>query len=74
MADKSQHDESKGKEAIVGVRADVKSIQQLSSSAKAAQDKRHRIKNEKALRLLDEAVQQGLERENQQSSSRGPNQ
>lgn len=73
MDDKSQHDGPKGKEAVVGIRADVKSIQQLSSSAKAAQDKRHRIKNEKALRLLDDAVLQGLERD-QQISTRGPNQ
>lgn len=73
MTDKSQHEDTKGKEAIVGVKADVKSLQQLSSSAKAAQDNRARIKDEKALRLLDEAVQKGLEGESQ-GSPRGSSQ
>jgi hypothetical protein len=74
MADKANHEEPKEEEATVGMRASVKTHLQLSSSAKAAQDNRRRINDEKALRLLNEAVQQGLERENQQSSNRGSNQ
>lgn len=71
MADNHQ-EITKGEQATVGMKADVKAIQQLSSSARAALEKRNRIKDEKALRLLDEAVQQGLERETQKESSNRP--
>lgn len=77
MADRSQSDqdkgEGKGKEAVVKIAADVKTLQQLSSSAKAAQDNRKRIKDEKVLRMFDEAIQKGLEDNTQQSSSKGSN-
>ncbi|KAI7968396.1 hypothetical protein EIK77_000948 [Talaromyces pinophilus] len=57
MADKSQS-EAAETEGIVGVKADVKSLQQLSSSGKAAQENRDRIKNERAKRALDTAIEE----------------
>lgn len=70
MDTRPKQGEPKGEEAVIGVRGDVKTLQQLSSSGKAAQDHRNRNKDEKAKRMLLDAVQQGIERENQQSSSR----
>lgn len=56
MADKSQSEATES-EASVGVMAQVKSLQQLSSSGKAAQEKRDENKNERAIRALDEAIE-----------------
>ncbi|PGH33267.1 hypothetical protein GX50_03945 [[Emmonsia] crescens] len=71
MADKPpQLEDAKGEEATIGIKADVKTLQLLSSSAKAALDKRERNKNVKALRSLHEAVQRQIEEQNQQGSSK----
>lgn len=60
MADKSQTEQHEGREATVGISGDVKSLQQLSSSAKAALEKRNQIKNAKAKRMLDEAAEKAV--------------
>lgn len=46
-----------GQQATVGVKAPVKSLQQLSSSGKAAQDKRDENRTERAKNKLMEAVE-----------------
>lgn len=71
MADNPQSDQSKSEEAIVGVKADVKTLQQLSSSSNAAKENRNRIKEEKAIRLFEEAVQEGVQGGKGQSSGTG---
>ncbi|EEQ86120.1 hypothetical protein RJZ56_007536 [Blastomyces dermatitidis] len=71
MTDKSEPDQAKkGKEAMVGMKADVKTLQLLSSSAKAAIDKREKIKNEKAKLALEEAIHIALREQNQTGSSK----
>lgn len=69
MTDKSEPDQAKGKEAMVGMKADVKTLQLLSSSAKAATDKREKIKDEKAKLALEEAIHIALGEQNQTGSS-----
>lgn len=58
-------------EAITGVKADVKSLQQLSSSGLAAKKKREENHVEKGLRALAQAVQEqfgGGEGDDQENS------
>ncbi|RAL06347.1 uncharacterized protein BO80DRAFT_420644 [Aspergillus ibericus CBS 121593] len=56
MADKPEAKDKKGEEAIVGLSSDIKTLQQLTSSAEAAKRHRERSKDERALRKLEEAL------------------
>ncbi|PYH94295.1 hypothetical protein BO71DRAFT_398969 [Aspergillus ellipticus CBS 707.79] len=56
MADKTPVDENEGQEAVVGVRADVKTLQQLSSSGQAAREKRKINQTERIMGALGDAV------------------
>lgn len=47
----------------------MKTLQQLSSSAKVAKEHREKVKDDKAKRSLEEAFSQALEGEAEQSSS-----
>ena len=67
MPDESQSDRAKGEEATVGLNSDVKTIQQLTSSAEAAKKHREASKDERAKRNLDEAI--GKMMKDQQDSS-----
>ncbi|OJD10937.1 hypothetical protein ACJ73_09657 [Blastomyces percursus] len=69
MTDKSELNQAKGKEAMVGMKADV-TLQLLSSSAKAATNKREKIKDEKAKLALEEAIHIALGEQNQTGSSK----
>lgn len=77
MADESDRDKTKVEEAQIGVKADVKTLQQLSSSGRAAQAKREENQVQKGFRSLGEAVQEQFgeggsgnqERPGQQSES-----
>jgi hypothetical protein len=57
MADQPPSDKDKGKEAMVGVKGDVKILQQLSSSGQAAQKKRIDNQIEKGMNALGAAIQ-----------------
>ncbi|QQK47980.1 hypothetical protein Pdw03_5615 [Penicillium digitatum] len=61
MPDKREAGKPKIEEAIVGVKADVKSLQQISSSGRAAQRKREANHAQKGFRALDEAFERHLE-------------
>lgn len=61
MSDKSPPDQSKGKEAIVGVKADVKTLQQISSSGQAAKEKRNANQVGRIMGALGEAVRDEFE-------------
>lgn len=63
MHDKSEAGKAKIEEAIVGVKADVKSLQQISSSGRAAQRKREENHAQRGFRALDEAFEKHLEQE-----------
>lgn len=54
---------AKIEEATVGVKADVKSLQQMSSSGRAAQRKRDENHAQKGFHALNEAVEKHLEQE-----------
>ena len=56
MADRSSSSQSTVKEAVYGVKANVKTLQQLSSSGQAAQEKRKENHKERAMGFLDAAV------------------
>ncbi|KAL4948358.1 hypothetical protein BDW69DRAFT_94563 [Aspergillus filifer] len=56
MADKPEAEDKRGKEATVGLSSDIKTLQQLTSSAEAAKKHREQSKDERALRKLEEAV------------------
>jgi hypothetical protein len=60
MPDNSDHDKAEIKEAI---KADVKSLQQLSSSGRAAQRKREENQVQRASRAVEEAVERLLTQE-----------
>ncbi|QKX60497.1 uncharacterized protein TRUGW13939_07642 [Talaromyces rugulosus] len=73
MADKISSEQSKGKEAIVGVKADVKTLQHLSSSGKAAKDKREANQIERGMGAIGAAARnaiQGRGGQNQGNSDR----
>ncbi|KAJ5215218.1 uncharacterized protein N7498_001625 [Penicillium cinerascens] len=63
MSDKREADHPKIEEAIVGVKADVKSLQQISSSGRAAQRKREENHAQKAFSALDAALEKHLKEE-----------
>lgn len=56
MGDKSSSEQSKGNDANFGIKGDVKSFQQLSSSADAAKKKRNDNHIEKAFGALSDAA------------------
>jgi len=59
MAERSSSGENAVQEAVYGIKSDVKTLQQLSSSGKAAQDKRranHKESKERAIGALDSAI------------------
>ncbi|KAE8149393.1 hypothetical protein BDV25DRAFT_2891 [Aspergillus avenaceus] len=53
-------------EATVGVKADVKTLQQLSSSGRAAQKKRDDNQARKGFMALDDAMERHLNEENEE--------
>ena len=57
MADNPGPDKTDGKEAVVGVKANVTTLQQLSSSGRAAQQKRENNQAQNGFKSLGEAVQ-----------------
>ncbi|KAL4740377.1 hypothetical protein BDV11DRAFT_98507 [Aspergillus similis] len=63
MPDEREVDEAKIEEATVGVQAVVKSLQQMSSSGRAAQRKRDENHAQKGFHALNEAVEKHLEQE-----------
>ncbi|PYI04804.1 hypothetical protein BO78DRAFT_398739 [Aspergillus sclerotiicarbonarius CBS 121057] len=67
MPDESQT-QMEGEEAMVGLKADVKTLKQLSSSAKAVREKRENNKDEMAIRLFHEAVFEGVTQGEQSSN------
>ncbi|GIK00027.1 hypothetical protein Aspvir_004040 [Aspergillus viridinutans] len=68
---KDSSDQSKGKEAMVGIKSDVKTLKQLSSSGAAAKKKREDNQVDRGMRAIEGAVQARLQqdRDNNQSSS-----
>lgn len=70
MPDKHPSEQSKGEKAIVGVKADVKTLQQLSSSGQAAKAKRNKNQVDRFMGFLGEAVKDlpRQERQGQESS------
>jgi hypothetical protein len=63
MPDEREVGKAKIEEATVGVKADVKSLQQMSSSGRAAQRKRDENHAQKGFHALNEAVEKHLEQE-----------
>lgn len=63
MPDKREAGKAKIEEATVGVKADVKSLQQITSSGRAVQRKREENHAQKGFRALDEAFEKHLEQE-----------
>ena len=63
MADNASADQSKGEEAIVGIKSDVKTLQQLSSSGAAAREKREKNQVDRGLRAIAGAFQADLQQE-----------
>jgi hypothetical protein len=68
MAEQASSDHNKGREAVVGVKADVRALQQLSSSGQAARKKREENQVEKGMRAIGGAIQAHLQ---QRSESQG---
>lgn len=60
MADQSTTGKQKGEEAVVGVKGDVKSLQQLSSSGQAARRKREENHVDRGMGAIGEAIQSEL--------------
>ena len=69
MADKASSEQSKGKEATVGVKADVKTLKQLSSSGAAARKKRDENQADRGMRAIGSAIEDHLQQEGSQGSS-----
>lgn len=65
MSDRKDIEEAQIKEAMVGVKAGVKTFQQLSSSGRAAQRKREENHANKAFSALDDAFERYLGGETQ---------
>lgn len=63
MPIKKESDRPQIEEAIIGVKADVKSLQQISSSGRAAQRKREDNHAQKAFSALDEAFKNHIKEE-----------
>lgn len=63
MPDQNAVGKAKIEEATVGVKADVKSLQQITSSGRVAQKKREENHAQKGFRALDEAFEKHLEQE-----------
>lgn len=61
--------ESTTKEAVYGIKGDVKTLQQLSSSGKAAQEKRRENHKERAMEALDSAIKAHVQGGANQTSS-----
>lgn len=57
MAERSSSDKATVKEAVYGIKGDVKTLQQLSSSGEAARKKRQENHKERIMGALGEAVQ-----------------
>lgn len=70
MADKASSDQSKGKEAVVGIKSDVKTLQQLSSSGAAAKKKREENQVDRGMRAIDGAIQGHLQQERDNNQGR----
>lgn len=62
MADQSLPNEITTDEAVYGIKAGVKDLQQLSSSGKAAQEKRQGNHRKRAMGALDSAIKDHLSR------------
>lgn len=60
MADKDPSDQSKGKKFMVGIKSDVKTLQQLSSSGATAKKKREDNQTERGMRAIAGAIQAHL--------------
>lgn len=69
MADQSPSSKSTTEEAVYGIKADVKTLQQLSSSGKAAQDKRQENHKDKAMGALGSAIREHFQQGGNQESS-----
>ncbi|GIJ86956.1 hypothetical protein Asppvi_005855 [Aspergillus pseudoviridinutans] len=69
MADQASSDQNKGKEAVVGIKADVRTLQQLSSSGQAAKKKREENQVEKGMRAIGGAIQAHLQQGSQSQGS-----
>lgn len=63
MSDRHQSASPKGEEAVVGLKSDLKTLQQLSSSASAAKKHREDSKDDRAKRELMEAIGRGVSEE-----------
>ena len=73
MPDKREAEEVKVEEANVGVKADVRSLQQITSSGRAAQRKKREENHaQKGLRALDEAFKRHLNEESKGRSQERP--
>lgn len=64
----------KAKRATGGFFTNLKTLQQLTSPAEASKKHRDTSKNERAKRMFEEAIEEGVKEENQKNSGRGTNQ
>lgn len=69
MTDKAPSDQSKGKEAVVGITSDIKILQQLSSSSAAAKTKREENQVDRWMQDIDGAIQAHLQQEGGENQS-----
>ncbi|KAG2002110.1 hypothetical protein GB937_009778 [Aspergillus fischeri] len=69
MADQASSDQSKEREAVVGIKADVRTLQQLSSSGQAARKKREEHQVEKGMRAIGGAIQAHLKQGDESQGS-----
>lgn len=58
-------------EATVAIKGDVKTLQQLSSSGRAAQERRENNQAQKGFKALDDAVQERLRTETESQENAG---
>lgn len=63
MADRSSSNKTTVKEAVYGIKGDVKTLQQLSSSGEAARKKRQENHKERIMGALGEAVRTQFSKE-----------
>lgn len=61
--------ESTANEAVYGIKAGVKTLQQISSSGKAAQEKRQENHKERAMGALDSAIKQHFQGDGEKTGS-----
>lgn len=71
MTDKTPPEKFESKEAGVGFKADVKTLQLLTSSAEAYKKKRRENQVESAMNSLGDAVRDFLEKEERDGSGDG---